>query len=102
QHIEPYEERRSVYLAQIKKLDAALAALKRAGLDPGLVSGGGTGSFGIDAEHRLYTESQAGSYMFMDVEYDAVELFRGAANPYGISLYLRTTVVSANAEGHVT
>lgn len=102
QHIESYEERRAAYLAQIKRLDAALAALKAAGLDPPLVSGGGTGSFGIDAEHGLYSESQAGSYMFMDVEYDAVELFRGMANPYAVSLYLRTSVVSANAPGQAT
>ena len=102
QHIEPYDERRAAYLAQIKRLGAALSALKRAGLAPALVSGGGTGSFAIDAEHGLYTESQAGSYMFMDVEYNAVELFRGAENPYGVSLFLRTSVVSANVPGQAT
>ncbi|MCW5771360.1 MAG: DSD1 family PLP-dependent enzyme [Rhodospirillaceae bacterium] len=102
QHIESYEERRATYLAQIKRLDAAVSALKAAGFDPPTVSGGGTGTFGIDTEHRLYTESQAGSYLFMDVEYNAVELFRGAANPYGVSLYLRTSVVSNNVPGQAT
>src|SRR6185295_3893688 len=102
QHTESYDERRAAYLAQIKRLDAALAALRKGRLDPAPVSGGGTGSFGIDTEHRLYTESQAGSYMFMDVEYNAVELFRGAKNPYDVALFLRTSVVSANGPGHVT
>jgi 3-hydroxy-D-aspartate aldolase len=50
----------------------------------------------------LYTETQVGSYVFMDVEYNAVELFRGANNPYATSLFLRTSVLSANVPGQVT
>jgi len=101
QHIERYAERRRVYLDQLKKLSAAVEALKGAGLPAKIVSGGGTGTFAIDLEHKLYTESQAGSYLFMDVEYNAVELFRGARNPYSTSLLMRTSVVSANVAGHV-
>jgi D-serine deaminase-like pyridoxal phosphate-dependent protein len=102
QHIEDYEERRKVYLAQIRGLEAALLALRRARLEAEMVSGGGTGTFAIDAEHGFYTESQAGSYLFMDVEYNAVELFRAAPLPYRVSLFLRTSVLSANVPGQVT
>lgn len=102
QHIERYGERRRVYLEQIRRLAAALRALEAAGLAAKIVSGGGTGTFAIDVEHGLYTESQAGSYLFMDVEYNAVEFFRGKRNPYATALLMRTSVVSANAPGHVT
>ena len=87
QHINDYDERRAVYWAQLDKLEAAVAALSSSGLKPGIVSGGGTGSFGIDVERGLYTESQAGSYVFMDVEYNDVQFFKNRTNPYATSLY---------------
>ncbi|UGY05715.1 DSD1 family PLP-dependent enzyme [Bradyrhizobium quebecense] len=102
QHILSYTERRAVYLKQIERLRQTLAALEAAALRPPVVSGGGTGTFAIDVEHGLYTESQAGSYALMDVDYDVVELFPDRANPYRFALYLRTSVVSANQPHHVS
>ncbi len=102
QHIHDYGERRKTYGAQLERLKATRSALAAAGLDPPIVSGGGTGTCAIDAEHRLFSESQAGSYLFMDVDYDAVQLFAEAANPYEFSLFLRTSVISANQSRHVT
>ena len=102
QHIEAYGERRRVYLEQVRRLAAAIEALTGAGFRPEIVSGGGTGTFAIDLEHGLFTECQVGSYIFMDVEYDLVELFKGRPNPYELSLFLRTSVISANVEGQVT
>jgi 3-hydroxy-D-aspartate aldolase len=102
QHIEAYAERRETYLAQVARLDAAIGALRAAGLAPATVSGCGTGTFAIDLEHGLYTEAQVGSYIFMDREYNEVELFPDRPNPWELSLVVRTTVISANAAGHVT
>lgn len=102
QHVAAYEQRRELYLRQLNRLDSALAALSDAGLEPEIVTGGGTGTFAIDVERGLYTESQAGSYIFMDVEYNSVQLFRGESNPYQVSLVLRTSVISANVPGQVT
>ncbi len=102
QHIESYAARRTEYLAQLRILAEAIGALSAAGLPPEIVSGGGTGSFAIDVEHGLYTESQAGSYMFMDVEYNAVEFFPGRKNPYATALFMRTSVVNTNVPGQVT
>jgi D-serine deaminase-like pyridoxal phosphate-dependent protein len=102
QHILNYAERRTVYLKQIGQLRQTLAALETAALRPPIVSGGGTGTFAIDVEHGLYTESQAGSYALMDVDYDVVQLFVDRANPYRFALHLRTGVVSANQPRHVT
>jgi D-serine deaminase-like pyridoxal phosphate-dependent protein len=102
QHINDYRERRRTYWTQLDRLEATLAALANAGLPAPIVSGGGTGTFAIDIERGLYTESQAGSYIFMDVEYNDVELFEGSACPYGVSLTLRSSIISANLPGHVT
>lgn len=102
QHINDFSERRSVYGAQLDRLRRTLDALAAAGLEPGIVSGGGTGTFAIDAQSRIFTESQAGSYLFMDVQYGLVEMFSGETNPWRTSLFLRTSVVSANVPGQVT
>jgi D-serine deaminase-like pyridoxal phosphate-dependent protein len=102
QHINEYRQRRRTYWAQLDRLEAILVALENAGLPAPIVSGGGTGTFAIDVERGLYTESQAGSYIFMDVEYNDVELFEGSASPYRVSLTLHTSIISANLPGHVT
>ncbi len=102
QHVNDYRERRRAYWPQLDRLEATLEALTNAGLPAPIVSGGGTGTFAIDVERGLYTESQAGSYIFMDVEYNDVELFEGRTSPYGVSLTLHTSIISANLPGHVT
>jgi 3-hydroxy-D-aspartate aldolase len=102
QHIATLAERSRVYGAQLKHLEAVLEALAKAGIKPQVVSGGGTGTFAIDRRAGLFTESQAGSYIFMDVEYGEVELFAGSANPFKTSLYLQSMVLSNNHKGAVT
>ena len=102
QHINDFKERRSAYGAQLDRLRRSLDALAAAGLTPAIVSGGGTGTFAIDVESGVFTESQAGSYIFMDVEYGLVEMFPGETNPWITSLFLRTSVVSANVPGQAT
>ena len=52
------------------------------------VSGGSTGTSIIKAVEGLYTELQAGSYLFMDATYHELGL------PFAPSLFLLTTVVS--------
>src|SRR5690606_37062688 len=53
-------------------------------------------------ERGLFTESQAGSYIFMDVEYNDVQLFENQGNPYKTSLLLRTSVVNNKRPGQLT
>ena len=43
-------------------------ALRRADLEPRIVTGVGTETAEIDAASRVYTELQTGSYVFMDVD----------------------------------
>ena len=50
----------------------AVAALKAAGLEPELVSGGGTGSYYFESASGVYNELQCGSYAFMDADYGRI------------------------------
>lgn len=67
-----------------------------------IVSGGGTGTHAFDAGAGVFTELQAGSYIFMDADYGGVQPAHAAAWPFGASLLLHTTVVSAPVAGEVT
>jgi 3-hydroxy-D-aspartate aldolase len=96
QHIARVAERARVYGKQLGHLEAVLEALRRAGIAPGIVSGGGTGTFAIDRRAELFTESQAGSYVFMDIEYENVQLFARGRNPFRTALYVQCSVVSNN------
>lgn len=103
QHIEDYGDRAASYGVHLDRLAATAAALKKAGLAPPIVTGGGTGTIAIDAARRLVNEHQAGSYVFMDVEYNLVEIVEGQnVAPFATALTMRNTVVSANAGGFVT
>lgn len=59
------------------------------------ISGGGTGTLEFDIESGLFTETQAGSYLFMDMDYarvagDSEKGVRGFDN----SLFVITSVIS--------
>ncbi len=102
QHIETYAARRETYGAQLDDLRQLCDALTDAGLPPEIVTGGGTGSHHIDREIGVLNELQAGSYAFMDVQYNAVEILPDATLPFETALTVRCSVVSNNAEGYVT
>jgi 3-hydroxy-D-aspartate aldolase len=102
QHINDLEERKRVYGDQMERFAAIKKILTQDGLAPEIVTGGGTGSFGIDRGLAVLTEHQAGSYIFMDVEYNLVHMFEERRTPFETTLFMRNTVVSANADHFVT
>jgi D-serine deaminase-like pyridoxal phosphate-dependent protein len=103
QHITEFAERDHVYTGQLRFLSALIAALDKRGLKPAIVSGGGTGTLALDCREGILTEHQAGSYIFMDVEYGAVTLRASDADPvFATSLFLHSTVISKNVRGQVT
>lgn len=103
QHIEQFAERDRVYTGQLRFLSALITALNRRGLKPATVSGGGTGTLALDCREGILTEHQAGSYIFMDVEYGAVTLRANDADTaFATSLFLHSTVISKNVPGRVT
>jgi len=98
QHIRDADERRAAIARAADLTRSTVAALKEAGLACEILAGGGTGSLAIDLELGLLNELQAGSYIFMDADYDRV----GAA-PGGIrfenSLHVLAGVMSAPRPG---
>lgn len=98
QHLASFEERRSTYDARMQVLRDCITEFGRAGLNPTIVTGGGTGTFELDLQNKLFTEIQPGSYIFMDVQYGGVELLPGQVgfDVFGVSLFVQTTVVSVN------
>ncbi len=102
QHIPVRAERRRRALAQLDVLAAMLARLRAAGIDVPIVTGGGTGTFDLDPERRVFTELQVGSYVFMDVDYQRALADGRNAPPFETALFVATAVVSVNAPGYVT
>jgi 3-hydroxy-D-aspartate aldolase len=100
QQVSPFAERARLIAIQADRVRAAVTALASAGLPPAIVTGGGTGSHGIDAATGLFTEIQPGSYLFMDSCYGAISISEND-NPFAPSLFVAATVVSANKPGRV-
>ncbi|HSC20025.1 MAG TPA: DSD1 family PLP-dependent enzyme [Rhizomicrobium sp.] len=102
QHLESPNERRDASLSVMKKLAGLRDDLAARGLAPGILSGGGTGTFDIDPDARTLTELQVGSYVFMDRQYNDVWQKPGDRVPFETSLFVQTTVISANRDGLAT
>jgi len=97
QHIDGYEERRAKLDAAIAQVRDAVAALNRVGLEPELVSGGGTGSYYFEAGSGVYNELQCGSYAFMDADYGRIRDRDGNridAGEWQNALFILTSVMS--------
>jgi D-serine deaminase-like pyridoxal phosphate-dependent protein len=102
QHVEDYAERRAAIVERTAYLQQVIAALAAAGFAPPIVSGGGTGTHRIDLDLGVFTELQAGSYVFMDKQYGDCDLTGDGNAPFEVSLGVDARVVSANHAGLVT
>jgi 3-hydroxy-D-aspartate aldolase len=102
QHIESYADRRAAIVERTAYLQEVIAALSAAGFAPGIVTGSGTGTHRIDLDLGVFTELQAGSYVFMDKQYLDCEIADGGEAPFEVSLSVDARVVSANHGGLVT
>lgn len=100
-HLHSRSEREIQLKASLDRLRQTRAMLCNVGLVPQIISGGGTGSFDLDPQEHVLTELQAGSYIFMDRQYNAV--WEGAGDvPFETSLFVLTRVVSATHAGMAT
>jgi 3-hydroxy-D-aspartate aldolase len=102
QHIEDYAARRAAIEERTDYLRSVIAALTEAGFDPEIVTGSGTGTHAIDLALGVFTELQAGSYVFMDAQYLDCDLDGSGAPPFETSLMVDARVVSANHSALVT
>ncbi|WP_370207581.1 3-hydroxy-D-aspartate aldolase BhcC [Pararhodobacter marinus] len=72
QHMDSYEDRKAKLDIAIAQVKDAVDALKAAGIECELVSGGGTGSYYFESNSGVYNELQCGSYAFMDADYGRI------------------------------
>jgi 3-hydroxy-D-aspartate aldolase len=96
QHVPAYVDRKAKAAERWTRLQPFLDALGAEGLRTEIVTGGGTGTHLLDLEGGPFSEIQAGSYLFMDKQYGAVELAPGNPAPFGTSLTVAARVISAN------
>ena len=102
QHIEAYAERRAAIIERTDYLKSVIAALVAAGFAPEIVTGSGTGTHRIDLDLGVFTELQAGSYVFMDTQYLDCDLTGDGDVPFETALGVDARVVSANHAALVT
>ena len=97
QHLDSYaarEEKLNAAIAQVKQIVGGLTA---AGLEPEIVTGGGTGSYHFESNSGVYTELQCGSYAFMDADYGRILDENGKRIDQGEwenALFILTSVMS--------
>lgn len=99
QHLRSRAERASVCRQAARAAASYQQLLRESGIACDTVTGGGTGSAEFDAASGVYTELQAGSYAFMDVDYGANEW--GGPLAFRNSLFLLATVMSTPAPDRV-
>ncbi len=87
-HMASTNEREETTRANERRVAELIDLLRSRGIAVSTVSGGSTGTCGIKAGGGVYTELQAGSYLFMDSTYDRLDL------PFRNSLFVLATVVS--------
>jgi D-serine deaminase-like pyridoxal phosphate-dependent protein len=98
-HLADRAERQTRSAAALDALRMTRDQLCGMGLTPRIITGGGTGSFDIDPAEQVLTELQAGSYIFMDRQYNDVW---ADGPPFETSLFVLTRIVSANHPGMAT
>ena len=100
QHKRTVGERRTLIGAAIDASRRTVEQLRQQGLSCPIVGGAGTGSFQIEATSGVYTEMQAGSYVFMDADYARNLDENGApVSTFRHSLFVLSTVMSASRPG---
>ena len=96
QHLRSAHERRLAIASAVDAVVLTRQLIEAQGIEPGLVTGAGTGSFMLEAASGVYGELQAGSFMFMDADYAQNE--RDPAQPqFEHALFVKTQVISTHS-----
>ncbi|MCZ6552172.1 MAG: DSD1 family PLP-dependent enzyme [SAR324 cluster bacterium] len=95
QHLRPIAERKEAIQAAVHRVRECLELFERDGIPCERVSGAGTGTYPFERDSGVYTELQAGSYVFMDADYAQNLAEDGApVSTFEHSLFVYTTVMS--------
>src|SRR5215212_5873820 len=102
QGIRDFAERKAEAQIRIDRIATYSDRLRREGLPPRVISGGGTGTAIIDMQSGVFTELQPGSFPFMDAAYEQEDIAGDGSTPFAVSLFVYSTVVSANQPDRAT
>lgn len=103
QHVQGWENRRHVSRSIMERATAIRRQLEANGMEVPVLSGGGTGTYDIDSELDGLTDLQAGSYLFMDVNYRHVGSRTGPVfEDFRPALLVLVTAISQPARGTIT
>jgi 3-hydroxy-D-aspartate aldolase len=96
QHAKGFASRKQRALDAIEPNAKAFEAMKKAGLNVEIFSGGGTGTYNIMQAVPGFTDLQVGSYLFMDMQYLAIGSENGdeVYTDFAPSLTVLTTVLN--------
>jgi 3-hydroxy-D-aspartate aldolase len=100
QHKRTPAERRTLVGGAVEASRRTVEQLRQQGLDCAIVGGAGTGTFDIESKSGIYTEMQAGSYVFMDADY--ARNLDESGTPVGTfryALFVLSTVMSQAQTG---
>jgi D-serine deaminase-like pyridoxal phosphate-dependent protein len=97
QHLRGPQERREVIAQAARDVTMTRKLIEDEGIQVGLVTGAGTGSMVCEAASGVWSELQAGSFLFMDADYSRNE--RDPAQPhFEHALFVKTQVMSAGPQ----
>jgi 3-hydroxy-D-aspartate aldolase len=104
QHITGFATRKERALASIEENARTREKMKQIGLNTEIFSGGGTGTYNIYHLVPGFTDVQAGSYIFMDMQYVAIGNADGQPvyDDFEPSLTVLATVVNNRFPGRLT
>lgn len=104
QHITGFATRKERALAAIEENARTQQKMKQSGLNTEIFSGGGTGTYNIYHLVPGFTDVQAGSYIFMDMQYIAIGNADGQPvyDDFEPSLTVLATVVNNRFPGRLT
>lgn len=104
QHINGFATRKAKALEALDGNIRTFEAMKKAGLNTEIFSGGGTGTYNVQHHVPGFTDVQVGSYVFMDMQYLAIGSEDG--NPvyhdFEPSLTVVATVLNSRFAGRLT
>ena len=100
QHLRKVEERRAAIENACTLVKQTTDLLRTAGIACEKVTGAGTGTYLFEAVSGIYHELQAGSYIFMDVDYAKNDWTESGIPRFEHSLFVWATVMSKPSAAH--
>lgn len=102
QHVVPFEERAGKCKEVHERARAVRDHLQHNGFRCDVVSGAGTGTLINDAASGVFTELQPGSYIYMDAQYETIEIAVKNGHPFRTALRFFTRIIDTPHPGNAT